>query len=107
MAVIYAASARSDVGAFGRVPDWVTHGAAYLVLAGLACRALAGGLHGPLPARAAALAVTLAAAYGVSDELHQSFVPGREASAADVLKDTGGALAGALLYRRCFGGRDE
>jgi VanZ family protein len=100
MAAIFAASARSDVGRLGRVPDWITHGAAYLILAGLLCRALAGGLGRPLSRSAAGVAVAVAAAYGASDELHQSYVPGRDASWADVVKDVGAAAAGALAYRR-------
>ena len=42
--------------------------------------------------RAAPLVLLLAVLYGVSDELHQSFVPGREPSAADILVDGLGAL---------------
>jgi VanZ family protein len=95
------------VGGFGRIPDWASHGAAYLVLSLLLCRALTGGLRRPLRTSAALAAVALATAYGVGDELHQSTVPGRDASRGDVLKDLGGAAAGALLYRRCFGGSDE
>jgi VanZ family protein len=38
-------------------------------------------------------------AYAASDELHQAFVPGRGASPWDVLLDSAGALAGALLQR--------
>lgn len=38
--------------------------------------------------------------YGVSDEWHQSFVPGRESSAADWLADSfGAALAMGLLVK--------
>lgn len=99
MAILFQLSSRSDVGPAGRVPDWLTHGAAYLVLAGLLCRALAGGLR-PLPAAAAGLAACLATAYGVTDEYHQSFVPGRDASVADIFKDAGGAAIGAWLFRR-------
>ena len=37
--------------------------------------------------------------YGVSDEWHQSFVPGRNPSAADLLADTIGVLMGyAFTY---------
>ena len=43
----------------------------------------------------AALAAALAAVYGVSDELHQSFVPGRTADGADVVADAVGAVLGA------------
>lgn len=42
-------------------------------------------------------AVALASAYGVTDELHQLFVPGRHADPVDWLVDTAGALAGALV----------
>ncbi len=37
----------------------------------------------------------LSALYGLSDEWHQSFVPGRDASGADVLMDVVGSLLGA------------
>jgi VanZ family protein len=38
-------------------------------------------------------------AYGATDEWHQSFVPGRQADAADVLADALGALAAAGAVR--------
>ena len=37
------------------------------------------------------------AAYAVSDEVHQLFVPGRSCEAADMLIDSGGVLAGSLF----------
>ena len=46
--------------------------------------------------RDAVWAVGLAAAYAVTDELHQSFVPSRGASVWDVLLDTLGATAGII-----------
>lgn len=98
MAVLFALSSRSDLGPAGRVvPDTLSHGTVYLILAVLLCRALAGGLR-PLRPGPALFAALLATAYGVSDEFHQSFVPGRDASAADVLKDMGGAAIGAWLF---------
>lgn len=99
MGVIFELSSKSDLGAAGRVPDWIGHGGAWLILCGLLCRGLAGGLR-PISRAAALLAVGLATAYGIADEYHQSFVPGREASAADVVKDLGGATLGAFLFRR-------
>lgn len=51
-------------------------------------------------ARAAVIAVILATLYGVSDELHQSFVPGRSSDVFDVLADGVGAALGALIFRR-------
>jgi len=57
-----------------------------------------------LPAGAArpryrlALAVLLAILYGASDEFHQSFVPGRSATAFDVVVDALGAILAVTLY---------
>ena len=38
-------------------------------------------------------------AYGIFDEFHQSFVPGRDASIMDVGLDFVGCIAGAFIYR--------
>ena len=38
----------------------------------------------------------LAGIYGITDELHQSFVPGRDAAAADAVADFFGAILGSL-----------
>ena len=39
----------------------------------------------------------LACIYGISDEIHQLFVPGRYASLGDVVADAVGALTGSLI----------
>ncbi len=36
--------------------------------------------------------------YGIIDELHQSFVPGRSCSIFDWIADTTGAVSGALVF---------
>ena len=36
--------------------------------------------------------------YGISDEYHQSFVPGREAGVADAIADTIGGFLGVWIY---------
>jgi VanZ family protein len=95
-AAIFTASTRSDTGIVGRIPDWLTHGIAYAILSLLLARALAGGFGAALSSRAAVLAISLATLYGISDEFHQSFVPNRDASPADVAKDLLGALAGVV-----------
>jgi VanZ family protein len=45
---------------------------------------------------AAAIGVAAAVLYGVSDEWHQSFVPGRDPSWDDLATDAVGAVAGAV-----------
>jgi VanZ family protein len=46
------------------------------------------------------LSVVSASLYGVSDEIHQSFVPFRSAEVADAIADFCGAVCGVYLY--CF-----
>ena len=43
--------------------------------------------------------MAVAALYAVTDEFHQSFVPGRYPDVRDVLVDTAGALVAVLLLR--------
>ena len=43
------------------------------------------------------LATSIASLYGISDEFHQSFVPGRTPDVVDWLADTSGALLAVLL----------
>lgn len=45
------------------------------------------------------LAAGIAILYGISDEIHQSFVPGRFPSVYDVIADAIGAFAGAAVMR--------
>jgi VanZ family protein len=99
MAVIFAASSRPLPEYVALLPDWGTHSAAFAVLSILCCRAFAGGLSA-LSRGDALLAVVFSVAYGVSDEYHQSFVPGRHATAWDVAKDAVGAVVGAWLFAR-------
>jgi VanZ family protein len=48
------------------------------------------------------LPVAISAGYGLSDEVHQLFVPGRTASVLDVIADTVGALFGVYLWLLTF-----
>jgi VanZ family protein len=77
--------------------DKLLHTVGYAGVSVLALRAFHGGFERPRlgPTTYAGLVVIL---WGISDEFHQSFVPGRDASAWDVLADAVGfALAVALL----------
>ena len=45
------------------------------------------------------LSVVSASLYGISDEIHQYFVPFRDAEVADVIADIIGAVCGVYLYQ--------
>jgi len=82
-----------------RVPggDKTGHLVEYAVLGFLLARALRISRPSLGGAGIAALACLLGAAYGASDEFHQSFVPDRTSSLWDLAADGTGALLGALL----------
>jgi VanZ family protein len=96
MLVIFIASSRPLPQEVDRLPDWIGHGLSWMVLSWLVARALepAAGV------RQAVLALAVAIGYGVVDEVHQSFVPGRVGDPMDVLKDAAGAVIGLLVRRR-------
>ncbi|MCK5945005.1 MAG: VanZ family protein [Planctomycetes bacterium] len=58
--------------------------------------------HEPQPRRSWG-AFALASAYGVVDEVHQSFVPGRDCSLFDVVSDAAGAALAVVLLRAIVG----
>lgn len=82
--------------------DKLLHALAYGVLAGLVLGALA---RSRLGLRAVVASAALAVAYGVTDEWHQSHVPGRDADPADVAADAVGAIAGAAAAWLALRGR--
>ena len=81
--------------------DLAAHALAYGLLGVLVLHALAGGRWRGITGRRAAGAVIIAGLYGLSDELHQRFVPGRTATLLDLAADVGGALCGVLLLWAC------
>ena len=81
----------------GSVSDVTAHFLAYAVLGGALLRGVAGAAWDRVNARGAVVAAVLAAAYGLTDEFHQSFVPGRTPELRDVAADALGAAAGAAL----------
>jgi len=74
------------------------HIIAYAALTWFWWRALAARRRITWPVLSAAC--LLAIIYGVSDEIHQLYVPGRNGHIADVLFDASGALLMVLLLRR-------
>lgn len=81
----------------GNVPDVGAHAAVYGVLAVLTVRGITDGRWREVTFAAVAAAVLVCALYGVTDEWHQSFVPGRTAEARDLVADAIGATAGATV----------
>jgi VanZ family protein len=94
MAIIFALSSGPSLPLPRLTTDKMAHAGVYGGLAILLVRAFAAGWPRRITARAALLAAAVTIAYGISDEWHQLFVPGRTADRADVLADAIGALVG-------------
>lgn len=89
MAVIFRLSALSGSSIPGNFGSY-GHFGVYAVLGALVAFALRSPGMWPW-------AAAFASVYGVTDELHQLFVPGRMADPLDWVVDTLGAIVGALL----------
>ena len=97
-AVIFILSSISETPSLPEgISDKGLHGGLYAGFALVLVRALARGRWAGVTFLSACLAVSLAVMYGVSDEVHQSFVPGRTADAADVAADAWGAGVAASV----------
>jgi VanZ family protein len=97
MGLIFAISSIPDIGGLpGDISDKTGHGIGYALLGLLIVRALARGRVAGVTLRAALVAIAVATAYGVTDECHQAFVPGRTADIDDAIADAEGAAMAAL-----------
>jgi VanZ family protein len=96
LGIVFWLSSRSDVPGAHAVWDKALHTVGYAGLGVLALRAFHGGFTPPrlAPTLYAASVVIL---WGISDEFHQTFVPGRDASAWDVLADTIGVACAVAV----------
>ncbi|MBN2362039.1 MAG: VanZ family protein [Deltaproteobacteria bacterium] len=83
--------------------DKLLHVAEYALLA-LLVRWPLSRMAPPVARHADAITAALVGLFGLSDELHQSLVPGREADSLDVLADCVGALFGIALWRGFLAG---
>jgi len=101
MGLIFLGSSMSGTGVPSTFGHYVSllHIPEYAVLSALVYPLFMGKRH-PLP-----LAIFICVLYGISDEMHQSFVPGRDTSPLDIIYDGVGATLGALLSRRWGGSR--
>ena len=84
---------------FKEVSDKVLHAVEYGILSLLCYRAFRWAAGPAVARQAVVLAIVTASVYGVTDEVHQAFVPLRESSWLDWLADTIGAVIGALSWR--------
>ena len=91
-ALIFALSSVPDLGTglggWDVVLRKIAHTAEYAVLGALLGRAT----------RRVGLALAVGVAYAVSDEIHQSFVPGRAGAPLDVAIDAIGVVCGVVLW---------
>jgi len=81
------------------VSDKVLHAVEYGILSLLCYRAFCWAAGSAVARQAVVLAIVTASVFGLTDEVHQLFVPFRESSWLDWLADTVGAVIGALSWR--------
>jgi VanZ family protein len=95
MAGIFYVQSLSSPPSPGGIDDKVLHLLGYALLGALATRATAGGVGRRVTLGAALAAVALTSGYGITDELHQGFVPMRTRELLDWYADTAGGVLGA------------
>jgi VanZ family protein len=103
MGMIYYLSSRSDLALpvelwWSDLLSWLAHFLEFAILAGLLW--LAARSTSALSRHAGLIAVAIAALYALSDEVHQSFVPGRVPDVRDWLVDVAGAVLAVWLLSR-------
>lgn len=79
--------------------DKLLHLAEYVILGYLIARALKHSSLEELSAHFRLFTVCIAVLYGISDEFHQYFVPGRKVEALDIFADGVGSFLGQLLLK--------
>ena len=99
-ALIFIQSSYPAPESIPRLPhiDKVLHFAAYAVLGALFLRALKTLRIKDRLRLAMFLSIVLSSLYGISDEIHQHYVPFRSADAMDALADIFGSISGVFFY---------
>ena len=110
MGIIFAVSSIGmlpsvDRGLVDQLMHWAGHLGEYAVLSFLLLRALNDGRS--VTRREIVITLIVAAVYGLSDEWHQTFVPGRNGELWTVGLDTVGAAMGWMAYVRTRRMKDE
>jgi VanZ family protein len=99
MAAIFYVSSLQQAPLPPGVGDKPAHSTAYMGLAFVIARALAGGMPPRLTWRQAVIGFVIAVLYGASDEFHQLFVAGRDADLLDLRAD---AIGAAIAMVACW-----
>ncbi len=97
-AIFRASSFTFPSGASFALPDLLFHFAEFFALGLFTARMVAPESGRILPLRSFLLPFAIVLACGALDEIHQSFVPGRDPSGTDLLLDAAGGLVGTLAY---------
>ncbi|MEW5805910.1 MAG: VanZ family protein [Acidobacteriota bacterium] len=103
LALIYYLSSISYARFGVKAPDYLLHFPEYFLLIILLVRAVNFGLKKKVGILPVLLCSIFSIAYAASDEIHQYYVPGRDACFSDFLTDVAGIVVGALfiiLYQR-------
>jgi VanZ family protein len=90
-AFIFALSAQPSLPSPSHISDKEAHAFTYGVLAVLCLMGLTGWRWRRVAGASLLAAFVIAVLYGISDEFHQAFVPGRTPDVADVVADAVGA----------------
>ncbi|HTT67451.1 MAG TPA: VanZ family protein [Gemmatimonadales bacterium] len=82
--------------------DWLGHASLYAGIGGLVARV---GVLRRWPSRRLVVAGILLSAWAALDELHQLFIPGRDAEVSDWVSDTVGGALGLYVGMRLMNSR--
>jgi len=82
--------------------DKVLHFGAYALLAFLTARDLFAEKPFWSLTKIKIIAIAFACLFGLSDEIHQAFIPSRDASIGDFLADCAGSILGCFFYLEVF-----
>lgn len=98
--IFFLSNQSGDTIDLGRIPglDKVAHMTIYAVLAATVIFAYRQPYKNKFPLQVCCTTIIVCLLYGLSDEFHQSFVPGRFVSGADVLADVIGAVLASALW---------
>jgi VanZ family protein len=99
LVVIFVASSIPGTDLPSGIDDRVAHTAVYFILGMLVMLAVAGFARPEISGRHYLFAFLFCVAYGISDEIHQMFVPNRTPSLKDVFFDALGTALALMVVR--------